>query len=1167
MMFQSEQNRFSSLSISFHKLICLFSVFFISIYTILANTDTDGDGISDALDSLPNQKSGVAISLNETDSILEYSGDISSDYTNLTFSQSERKGRYGTVKLFSNGKYDYVAKSTHDELFAGQEKDELYTFTSNEGLEFHFLIKIVGTNDPAIITMLDYVIDAGLTDAVEQASGELRVTDRDARQSSFVAQTSVQGTHGKFSISTDGDWTYISNSSHHNLAVGSSVSDSFTVSSKDGTQRNVSFSIHGSKNPTETVVNGISHHIVPGSGSLVLIEEILESGPYFTKLDGWEKNNAAVQKIFKLESGNRYRFRMQGISLVDPRLNLMGPLDETKSYSVFKQPEKGVVTINSFTSSWVYTSNDGETENDTSIAQIEIAPPGTVLVPGSLDDLWGKYEKTKTGAEAVASEYRITIGDHEINFSVSSNGTATGNGTKSEIFGDNNLKFQIENTLASGATPTAEFIKDAWQSRLYIRVASNDTSTTAEVAAAINNEPSGMFFGASAKKLIEIGGRDFKITSNRMNKKKSGGIFGKWIAGNDDGDYMGDDAEIFITPATSGYYLLECIGDAGGTDFGIGTFKIIAEKVAADTFGGDVNDLFDVESSGDLVKPVSLRDGWEDQTVAAGEVDAESVDFEIVSDSEIKSFKGKLDDDGDEDWIKVNLDIDKWYQFEVGGSVPDPRIKLFKDYDRSGDDDGGQGLNGLVKFKPSQAGVYYLKINSDAPNLWPHPKPTLGKGQYIVTGIVGEVGKYGHWLENENTPEPYGSLPGTDVPSGTNDSSALSISDEITGSIEIDGDYDWYKYSLVKGKIYRFTINSLTLVKPSIRLRSSNGEKLDGDGEVVADNVDNTKVVEDKGSYKGDGTPETQSTIVFVASYTGDHYVEIFSNEDIDPDNANAATGTFNLEATELFDDHGGSISYKDDGSGLVGRDGSGWPDYIPESYDFSDATYFQAGRRVYGDFYASSDEDFFGIDMLNRNSYSFAIHDNSAPGNSYSTITLYNDQGRLVDDSLGYDEGRGFSFDNVTVPADGYYYIKALTTYDFADEQKKYFIHSTFFADDFAASRLTNGSLSSGSTVTGNLDANGDNDWIQVNLIAGKRYQFKLDSAPYGAWLKLKGSFENGNRWIQRDLERLDTVENPFSKNPETADIGQDINNAHDIGLFGDPGHGSVAMMGGLIS
>ena len=281
MLFQSKQIRQRTVDTLIGKLKQLF--IFISAFTfisnVLASPDTDGDGISDALDSLPNQKSGVAISLYETNSILEYSGDISSDYTNLTFSHSERKGRYGTVKLFSNGKYDYVAKSTHDELFAGQEKDELYTFKSNEGLDFHFLIKIVGTNDPAIITMLDYVIDAGLTDAVEQVSGELRVTDRDARQSSFVAQTSVQGTHGKFSISTDGDWTYISNSSHHNLAVGSSVSDSFTVASKDGTKRNVSFSIHGSKNPAETVVNGISHHVVPSSGSLVLMEEIFESGP------------------------------------------------------------------------------------------------------------------------------------------------------------------------------------------------------------------------------------------------------------------------------------------------------------------------------------------------------------------------------------------------------------------------------------------------------------------------------------------------------------------------------------------------------------------------------------------------------------------------------------------------------------------------------------------------------------------------------------------------------------------------------------------------------------------------------------------------------------------------------------------------------------------------
>ena len=70
------------------------------------------------------------------------------------------------------------------------------------------------------------------------------------------------------------------------------------------------------------------------------------------------------------------------------------------------------MTINSFTSSWVYTSNDGETENDTSIAQIEIAPPGTVLVPGSLDDYGVNMKTQKLGPKQlhpnIASQLEIT---------------------------------------------------------------------------------------------------------------------------------------------------------------------------------------------------------------------------------------------------------------------------------------------------------------------------------------------------------------------------------------------------------------------------------------------------------------------------------------------------------------------------------------------------------------------------------------------------------------------------------------------------------------------------------------------------------------------------------------------------------------------------------------
>ena len=1134
------------------RLAILVSVLVLSIGG-RASQDTDGDGISDVLDDNPNVMSGLVVSLNETDSVLTHVGDISSTYPNLTFTQSEMTGTHGKLKIFSDERFEYVANEAHNALNLNAEKEEIFTFTSDQGTNFHFLIKIIGTNDSAIISKLDYIIDAKLTVGVEVANGEMRVTDRDSNQSSFISQTDTQGDHGKFSINSKGFWTYVSESSFHDLNVGSSVSDSFTIASKDGTQRNVSISIHGSKNPDETVVDGISHHVIPASGSLVLREEILESGPYFTELDGWGRNSATVQKLFKLESGQRYRFRMQGISLTDSRLNIMGPIDEAKSYAVLKQPEKGTVTVNSFTGSWVYTSNDGETEDDTSTIQIGVASGTPVLVPSNTE-LWRNSEWTKAGTDTTASEYLIRIGTHTINFKASSSGTVSGNGGSSDDL-DPDMSFEIVGNLDPGATPTS--IYDKSYPSLSIHVASDGTSTTAQVVDAINNEPSEMFFGASANQIKEISDREIKITYERMNKKKAGGVFGRWIAGNDDGDYMGDDAELFITPVTSGYYLLGCLGDAGGNDFGVGTFEIIAEKVAADTFGEDANALFDVESAGDLVRPVSLRKEWEDKTLATGEVDAETVDYDIITNGGVKNFKGKLDKDGDEDWVKINLDIEKWYTFEVGGSVPDPKIDLVNgsgDWVTNGSLDGGQGLNGTAGFNPTTPGVYYLKISSDAPVAWGQGDP-FGTGQYVVTVTVGDIGVSGHWLEDRVAPAPYGSLPGTDVPSGTNDSSSLTVTDKVTGNIDIDGDRDWYKYALEKGRIYRFTLNSITLVKPSIRLRSGNGQLLDKDGNLVDDNVNNTKIIVDKG--------ETESTIVFVASYTGEHYIEIFSDENIDPNNADVATGTFNLEGKELSDDVGGRITYTDDGSGLVGVDGSGWPLFIPESYDFSDASYFQAGRRVNGNFYSVNDDDFFGIDLLNRNSYSFSIHANSSyTGTSYATITLYDDKGLLVDDELGYDEGVGFSFDNLTVPADGYYYIKAKSTDDFAEEQKKYFIHSTYFADDFSSNRLTNGTLVTDSVATGNLEANGDEDWIQVDLVAGKRYQFKLDSAPHGAWLKLKGSIEGNPNYLQTLIGGLDSVENGYSK-----EIGHDIANAHDIGSFGDPGHGSIANMGGLIS
>ena len=1129
-----------------------------SVQNGYANTDSDGDGISDTLDLLPNVASGLAISLSETNEKLTHSADFSADYPNLTFIQAEVTGSHGKVKIFSDKHYEYVANEAFDSMNANTEKEEIFTFTSEENSKFQILVKIVGTNDPAIISKMHYNIDATLADQAEQASGYMRVIDRDANEASFIAQTDSVGTYGKFSINTQGVWSYLSDSSHHTLAVGSSVTDSFIVQTKDGTQRDIKITIQGSKNPDATVADGINHYVVPETGQLVLRDEITADGPYFTEFDGWNRNSATVQKIFKLDAGARYSFRMQGISLKDSRLQILGPIDEKITYSVASQPALGTVTVNEHTGSWVYTANDDVTTNDSAGFGVAVSTGQTVVIPtdASLSIL-----ERNSGGDNKAAYFSIRLQGEEISFFGSENGTNTGKGY---YFGSGDAYVEVDympiilkTDLAPGSAPTANY--SYYGDGFVISIESDGSSTSAQVVDAINNEPSGMFFGANLNvKRVE----NINLTSTRMNKKKAGGIFGRWIAGNDDGDYMGDDSQLLISPKTTGYYVLGCIGDAGGNDFGVGTFELIAEKVAADAFGGDRSSLLNVEENGDLVQPISISG----ETLAANQVDAETTNFDIISSSELKNFKGTLNHDGDVDYIKINFsesDFDYWYSFEVGGDVYDPEIKLLNSELNElggGEADGGTGLNGVASHRPQTAGVYYLAISSDAPTYWGQGDP-VGTGEYVVTVTRGDVGIYGHWLTSAGGPAPYGALPSADVPSGTANSVISDLTDKITGEIEIDGDRDWYKYTLEQGKIYRWTVNAITLKKPSIKLRNSGGELVNGNGEAVNDETDPNIVQDLVTINNSDGTPRTRATIVFVAGYTGDYFVEILSNQDVDPNNANTATGTFNLEAVEHTDDFGGSITYPripnmdDGGSGFFSN-------YIPESYDFSEAGFLQAGRRVSGDFYSVGDADFFGVDLLNRNSYSFSIFSTTpyTEGDQYAQITLFDSAGELVDKGLsfpGSSNGVNTSFDNVTPPKDGYYYIRASTTNDYS-EQKGYTIWSSFFGDDFSSNRQTNGLLTDQKFVTGEIEANGDEDWIRVDLEAGQRYEFKLESAPYGGWIKLKGSVQNGNLYIQRALKNNGTSENAYS-----ADIGETPATALKLGSFdGD----NLTGTGGLI-
>ena len=77
-----------------------------------------------------------------------------------------------------------------------------------------------------------------------------------------------------------------------------------------------------------------------------------------------------------------------------------------------------------------------------------------------------------------------------------------------------------------------------------------------------------------------------------------------------------------------------------------------------------------------------------------------------------------------------------------------------------------------------------------------------------MTGGGGPVANWGPWLTERGVPVAFSDIPSTDVPSGTDTTITKSISDKFSGKIEVDGDKDWYKYSLEKGKIYRWILSN-----------------------------------------------------------------------------------------------------------------------------------------------------------------------------------------------------------------------------------------------------------------------------------------------------------------------------------------------------------------------
>ncbi|WAB91163.1 retention module-containing protein [Pseudomonas citronellolis] len=153
----------------------------------------------------------------------------------------------GTLTFHADGSYTFDPGQDFDSLPAGVSRDVTFTYQAKDDSGAlsdpqTITITVTGTNDAAAITGAQVSINE--TNAPISTGGQLTITDVDS-PATFVEQTNVAGQYGHFSLAADGTWSYTADSAYNELSVGQSLTDTFTVTSADGTTSSVSVTIDG----------------------------------------------------------------------------------------------------------------------------------------------------------------------------------------------------------------------------------------------------------------------------------------------------------------------------------------------------------------------------------------------------------------------------------------------------------------------------------------------------------------------------------------------------------------------------------------------------------------------------------------------------------------------------------------------------------------------------------------------------------------------------------------------------------------------------------------------------------------------------------------------------------------------------------------------------------
>ena len=211
-------------------------------------------------------------------------------------------GNLGTLLLAADGSYTYsVANSAVQFLGEGTTATDSFTVTSLDGTTQSVIFTINGTNDAAVIgapSVSSVTEDTGVNSAGNlTATGSISIFDADAGQTGFIAAVAAGSTLGTLALESNGAYTYtVANSAVQFLGAGETATDTFTVTSIDGTTKSVSFTINSDANdaavigaPTFSTVTedvGVSGGMLSVTGSISISDQDAGQAGFQTPANG-----------------------------------------------------------------------------------------------------------------------------------------------------------------------------------------------------------------------------------------------------------------------------------------------------------------------------------------------------------------------------------------------------------------------------------------------------------------------------------------------------------------------------------------------------------------------------------------------------------------------------------------------------------------------------------------------------------------------------------------------------------------------------------------------------------------------------------------------------------------------------------------------------------------